>query len=354
MSASIADPSAPAPEQSPEGPPAGQAVPESTVPPGPSGSPGAGAPACANCGTALAPGQDWCLHCGAATPGSGGASGWRPAGAIAAITLALVLGAAAAGVAALGKKSKPAPVVTVTVAQTTTPAASTLAPTTPTTPSTTVLPLTKPPKIPLKAVTPSPTATTPATTAPTKTSTTKSSETAAKEESSSKTGGSGAGKEPEPILLDTNAAQTYNPYGYAAAGFGDPSLTIDGDTSTGWSAEVNPATAPRMAEGVVIDLKTPQKLSFLKLVTTTPGMAVQVYGANGQTVPGSITAKAWVTLSHQLTVHKRHARIGLRNRKQAYRYVVLWISRAPESAVGTAQAPGHVTVNEIELLPAAP
>ena len=30
----------------------------------------------------------------------------------------------------------------------------------------------------------------------------------------------------------------------------------------------------------------------------------------------------------------------------------LWISRAPASAVGTPQAPGHVSVAELELLPA--
>ncbi len=307
----------------------------------------AGAGACTHCGSALAPGQDWCLHCGAATPGSAGPSGWRSAGIILAVTVALVLGAAAAGVAALSKKSPPAPLVTTTIAQVTTPAATTPAVTTPTTP---VAPLTKPPKIPVTAVTPTPAATTPTTSTPT--TTTKKTETAAKEESA-KTGGSGASKEPEPILLDTNAAQTYNPYGYAASGFGDPSLTIDGDDTTGWSAEVNPATAPRMAEGVVIDLKTPQKLSLLKLVTTTPGMTIQIYGANGHTVPGSITDKAWVTLSRQLVVHKRHARIGLRNQKKAYRFVTVWISQAPESAVGTPEAPGHVTVNEIELLPAA-
>ncbi len=341
----IADTAPAAPEQAPEGPPAGQAPPQNAT-----GAPPGDAPrACPNCATALAPGQDWCLHCGAATPGGAGPSGWRSAGAIIAVTVALVLGAAAAGVAALSKKSAPAPVLTTTVAQTTAP--TTAVPITPTTPATPVVPLSKPPKIPIKAVTP-PAAGKPATTTPGTTTTTKSSEPAAKEESAGKTGGSGTSKEPEAILLDTNAAQTYNPYGYAASGFGDPSLAIDGDGSTGWSAEVNPATAPRMAEGVVIDLKTPQKLSILKLLTTTPGMAVQIYGANGHTVPGSITDKAWVTLSRQLTVHKRHARIGLRNRKKAYRFVVAWISRAPEADVGTAEAPGHVTVNEIELLPA--
>lgn len=31
--------------------------------------------------------------------------------------------------------------------------------------------------------------------------------------------------------------------------------------------------------------------------------------------------------------------------------MTLWISKAPESAVGTATAPGHVDVNEVELFP---
>jgi hypothetical protein len=31
----------------------------------------------------------------------------------------------------------------------------------------------------------------------------------------------------------------------------------------------------------------------------------------------------------------------------------VWISGAPESAVGTPEAPGKVTINEIELFPAA-
>jgi hypothetical protein len=220
--------------------------------------------------------------------------------------------------------------------------------TTPTTPATG---LTTPPKIPLKAVTPPAASTTPTTASTTPATTTETTKTAKEETGTSKTGGAGA--EPEPILLDTNAAQTYNPYSYPAAGFGDPSLSIDGDTSTGWSAQVNPATAPRMAEGLLIDLKTAQKLSVLKLITTTPGIVVQVYGANGQTIPTSITDKAWIALSKAVTIRKRHARLGLRNKKLAYRFLTLWISHAPASAIGTPEAPGHVTVNEVELLPAS-
>ncbi len=307
----------------------------------------AGGPVCSNCGHAMAPEQDWCLNCGAAARGSVGGAGWRSAAGIAAITIALVLGAAAAGVAALTKKSPATPVTTTTVAQAPPPATSTPGVTTPSTPTTSVPAVTTPPKIPLQAVTPPP-----ATTPPATTPTTTPAETKAKEEAG-KTGGSGGEKkEPEPILLDTNAAQTYNPYAYPADTFGDPSLAIDGDKSTGWTAQVNPATAPRMAEGLLIDLKTAQKLSAVKIITTTPGMIVQVYGANGHTVPSSITDKAWVTLSHSLTIKKKHSRIGLRNKRKSYRFVTLWISRAPASAVGTPEAPGRVTVNELELLPA--
>ncbi len=345
MSALITDGQPAAPEQPV---PETQAASNGSAPQGGETSAPATGPVCPKCGHAMAPEQDWCLNCGAAAPGSVGGAGWRPAAGIAAITIALVLGAAAAGVAALSKKSPAAPVTTTTVAQVAPP--TTPAATTPSTPTTPLPGVTTPPKIPLKAVTPLPattlTPTTPATPATTP------AETKAKEEAG-KTGGSGTEKkEPEPILLDTNAAQTYNPYAYPAANFGDPSLAIDGDSSTGWTAQVNPATAPRLAEGLLIDLKTAQKLSAVKLVTTTPGMIVQVYGANGHTIPSSITDKAWVTLSHSLTIKKRHARIGLHNKKKSYRFVTLWISRAPASAVGTPEAPGRVTVNELELLPA--
>ncbi|HLB22019.1 MAG TPA: hypothetical protein VK605_07890, partial [Solirubrobacteraceae bacterium] len=162
---------------------------------------------------------------------------------------------------------------------------------------------------------------------------------------------------PQALLLDTNAASTYNPYAYAATNFGDPSLAIDGDASTGWTALVEPANAPKLAEGLVIDLNTARRLSALTLVTTTPGMTVQVYGANGATLPASITDPAWVPLSPSQTEGKKRTRIKFggataaaqQNAKRPYRFVVLWISQAPASAVGMPAAPGRVSVNEVEL-----
>jgi hypothetical protein len=362
----VADPEQPSAESTDATPPG--AAPESTdathAAPGPT--------SCAKCGAPMAPGQDWCLQCGAGAPGSLDAGGpsWRSAAVILTATAVLVLGAAAAAYAALnnGGATKPHPTI-VAVAPTTSTAAETPTPTTPVTPTPTTqgaatptpkasgTPATNPlaptgsanpPKIPLTTSTPksSPTTTTPAkTNEATPTATTPSG---------NKESGGGNTAEPTPtaIVLDPDAASTYNPYGYPASGFGDPSLAIDGDTSTGWTAQVNPAVAPKMAEGLTIDLKSAQRVSAVELVTSTPGMSIQIYGANGQTVPTSITDPAWVQLSPYLTVKKRHEHIKLKDSTKAFRFITLWISKAPAAQVGTAEAPGHVSVNELELFPA--
>jgi hypothetical protein len=330
-------------------------------------------PRCAKCGAPLADGQDWCLQCGAGAPDSlsSRAPTWRSAAVILTALAILVAGAATAAYAALSKHDAKAPAPSTTVAQAPTPAATPPAATTPVTPQppepggtasakigapTTIAPSSgaTPPKIPLSAPTPTPAATTPVVTPGTGGST----PTTTTPKSGADNGTSAPGEaHPEALLLDTNAASTYNPYNYAAGNFGDPSLTIDGDRSTGWTALVEPSVAPKMAEGVVIDLNTPRKLSALALSTTTPGMTVQIYGAVGQAPPTSITDPAWAALTPSLVAKKKHARIkfggttaaGQAAAKQAYRFVVLWISQAPASAVGTPDAPGHVSLNEVEL-----
>ncbi len=280
----------------------------------------------------------------------------------------LVAGAVGAAYAALSKSNGKAPPAATTVAQvpapTTTPTVTTT-PVTPQTPEATVptekigppttIKPSSPPKIPLSTSTPTPIPTTPATTPSGAGGSTPTTSTPKKSTSTTPVGEANA----EALLLDTNAAATYNPYNYAAANFGDPSLAIDGDTSTGWTALIEPAVAPKMAEGLVIDLNTPRKIGALGLATTTPGMTVQVYGANGEAPPTSITDPAWIALTPALTAKKKHARIklggssaaGQAAAKKAYRFIVLWISQAPASAVGTPTAPGHVSVNELELFP---
>ncbi|HLH13448.1 MAG TPA: discoidin domain-containing protein [Solirubrobacteraceae bacterium] len=329
---------------------------------------------CAKCGAPLAPGQDWCLMCGAGAPGSLGGPGWRSAASVLAVVLVLVLGAAAAAYAAFDKGSQAPRPATTTVAQV--PPATTSVPSTPTVPATptpttpgaaTTTPApapakgslglggttTTPPKIPLTASTPKSAGGNPS-----------GAQTGTSESGTSTSGatrgGSGAGAEaseepteekPSAILLDTDAAETYDPYAYPAAWFGDPSLAIDGDTATAWTAQVNPATAPKLAEGLLIDLKAKQKVSALELVTSTPGMTVQVYGAAVNAAPSSIVDPAWIALTGPKVAKKKRLRLTLRDSHKAFTFVALWISKAPKSAIGTAEAPGHVDVNEIELFP---
>jgi hypothetical protein len=295
----------------------------------------------------MSAGQDWCLQCGAGAPGSLGAGtpAWRSGAGVLIAAAILVLAAAGAGYAALSKGKAKTVAVTRTVAQITPPPAVTQpAPATPlpksvappaTVKSITPLPSAAPPKIPLTATTPKVgTTSTPATTTP-----------------SSTTPASGSSEsQQQAILLDTNAAQTYNPYAYPAGNFGDPSLAIDGETATGWTARVDPAVAPKMAEGLAIDLKSARKIASVVLVTSTPGMVVQMYGTAAQALPTSITDPAWVKLSPSLPVKTKHMHIKLKSAK-AVRFVTLWISRAPASSVGTPQAPGRVSVNELELFP---
>jgi hypothetical protein len=321
--------------------------------------------ACANCGAAMGAGQDWCLQCGAGAPGSLGSSGRRSAAAVLGLVVVLALGAAAAAYAALNKGSGGAHVVTATVAQAPTPTA-----TTPTTPPASALPTTpggtastpradkgllglggvKPPKIPLTASTPKSGTTGTGSTEVKKTTTTTSTTP-----TNTSTGSTETSEESQQaaILLDPDAASTYNPYELPAGSFGDPSLAIDDDPSTAWTAEVNPATAPKMAEGLLIDLKDKQKVSVAQLITSTPGMTIQVYGANGAAAPTSITSPAWIPLSRPEVAKKKHLRIALRHSKEAFTFITLWISSAPQASVGTPQAPGHVDVNELELFPAS-
>ncbi|HSZ13066.1 MAG TPA: hypothetical protein VK790_03410 [Solirubrobacteraceae bacterium] len=358
MSTLLAD-SPPVPENGQPEPDGSNGAPAGQAPVAPQLAPAVRA--CSKCGAELAAGQDWCLQCGAGAPGSLGTPGWRSAAVILGVVTVLVLGAAAAAVAALTKGTGKAPVVIATVAPPPAPTASTPAgtgATTPGAPGTTSTPgstlptgTTKPPKIPLTAATPKASETTATTTPSTSTPSTTTTTGTTPSSGTGTTGKSGEESQQSAILLDTNAASTYNPYGYPAAGFGDPSLAIDEDQSTAWTAQVNPATAPKMAQGLLIDLKAQQKVAVLQLISSTPGMTVQVYGANATTAPASITDPAWIPLSSAKVAKKRKLRLKLRDARKQFTFITLWISNAPQSALGTAQAPGHVDVNEVELFP---
>jgi hypothetical protein len=314
------------------------------------------------------------LQCGAGQPGSvGERRGWSVLSSLTLVAVLLSAAAAIAGAAALSSH-KATPARTLTVAQAPAPATSTPTTSTPVAPGTTKTPTpkpptvkapagetgasnplfpstAKPPKIPSTTSTPKssgtepksgtetkPTATTPATTTPS--------------ESESR-GGSETKEQPSAILLDTDAASTYNPYNYPEAGFGDPALAIDGEAPTAWTAQVQPSSAPQMAEGLLINLKASMKLGSVKLLTLTPGMTVQLYGTAGHKAPATITEPGWTPLSSSRVLKKRSTTVKLHASGKTFRYVLVWIVKAPASAIGTPQAPGHVDLNQVELFPPA-
>jgi hypothetical protein len=335
---------------------------------------------CAHCGTPLQEGQQWCLHCGACEPGSlGERPSLRPLTVLALTAAILAIGAAVAVAAAINEHGTPnshtvalVPATTPTTALPATPSTPGPAATTPTpagtggasTPhssskgSNLLFPpsTTKPPKV--TAPTPTPKASeeskpsessgsgSGATTTPSKATTTETGTSTTESKSS---------EQPSPILLDTNAAATYNPYNYSESSFGDPGLAIDGEPSTAWTAQIQPHSFPNMAEGLLIDLREPTTLGSLELRTPTPGMTVQIYGANGAKAPTTITEPGWLLLSgsHKLKKKVTHLK-KLRTEGHSFRWVLVWLVKAPPSAQGTPTAPGHVALSEVALYPPSP
>jgi hypothetical protein len=370
-----------APEETPHGAP-------TTPAPVPS-TPATGS-TCARCGGSMAATQEWCLHCGAGAPGAlRRGTGLGSVAVVIAVSVVLVLGAAAAAYAALTEKVPKTPTTIASTPAVSTPAVQSTPTTsiqtipTPTTSSTPSIPSTSstPPKIPLSTPTPKSSGSTQAeannplfpaektksnktgaTPATKTTGTNTTSKEAAEGEKSGAETKSGSGTEPpNKILLDTDAASTYNPNSYPETSFGDPSLVIDGDSTTSWTAEVQPSLAPQMAVGLLIDMKNAQRVAKLNLITSSLGLNFEVYGArattqsaSGATAPAAITDPAWVKLSGVRTAKKKSTKIKLREGSKSFRFVVLWIIKAPAPAIGTPTQPGAISVSEVSLFsPAA-
>jgi hypothetical protein len=303
---------------------------------------------CSHCGASMQEGQDWCLQCGAGAPGgSPTGPGWRSAAAVLGATGVLVLGAAAAAYAALqqGTPAKPpVPVAqtpattttTTTTATTSTPPPVTTPTQTPDAKSPSLNTPTTPPKIPRSTSTPGSTKSTTTSTSTTSSSTTTTS-------TSNKTSSTS-----QPVLLDTNASQIYNPSNFPASRFGDPSLAIDGDTTTAWTVQLEASEAPSVGAGLTLNLNAPLKIAQITLITETTGITVQIYGTKSSKVPQSLHSEEWVPLSHAHLVQKRKATIKLMEASKSFRQLLVWIIKAPTSTTGQFTGT-EAAINEIQL-----
>jgi hypothetical protein len=305
--------------------------------------------ACPSCGAPAATPQRWCLECGHELPGQRRA-GLRSAVGIA-TTLAVLVGAAsAAGYTVLQDDKQPPPPAT-TVAQT--PPA--------TTPSASLPPATQEP---------APYAPTPYTPSHAPTSS-GGGPLAGAPASHPSTGGTSPGTigslarpnegsvEPAPrtttpttpskpqfALTDVAlgaAAVAYAPYASPDVDLGDPSRAVDGSTRTAWKAPqaADPTAPPQL--GIYVDLAGKEKLRALVLKTPTPGMNVEVYGANSGP-PDAITGAGWDHLASRSGI-AAETKVKLGDR--AYRYVLVWIVGAPPDATRPA-------ISELSLLSLQP
>ncbi len=179
----------------------------------------------------------------------------------------------------------------------------------------------------------------------------KTTETGSSTTTTGAEGGSGKGEQPTPIMLDTNAASTYNPYSYPESDFGDPALAIDGEPATAWTAQVQAHSFPNMAEGLLIDMREPNRLGSVELRTPTKGLQLQLYGAKGAKAPTTITEPGWTLLSGSHTLKKTVTHLKLRTEGHTFRWLLIWLVKAPAAARGTATAPGRVALSEVALYP---
>jgi len=288
----------------------------------------------------MAPGQDWCLECGAAAPGRlGRRPGMRAATTIVGLTLALVAGAVTAGYAAINGDAgrdvaKPAAAsgAPVTQAPPATPAAP--AATTPAAPAQ-PLPTVKPPA----SSTPAPPVSHPATPAPSAPSTSTPT-TPANTTPATTTPSKPAQPAIQPIDLGADAASLYDPYTRMTAN-GDPADAYDGDTTTAWKV-TSVADGQDMQVGLVVDLSKKRSIKQLKLRTSTPGFRIETYAADTAQLPPDILDTRWAHLHNKSGVAKDDA-IALASDSHKYRYVLLWFTTPPKKGP-------TVKINELKIL----
>ncbi|MCW3046322.1 MAG: hypothetical protein JWO74_606 [Solirubrobacterales bacterium] len=326
----------------------------------------------------MVPDQDWCLACGTAAPGRlGTRPGWRAATTVIGITAVLVVGAVAAGYAALtGNASREAaapappsaaPIVQAPPADTTPaapPAATTTTPTAPATPAAPAkggagaLPKVKVPGsasagavparpvAPAKHTTPSSTGsgTTPSTTTPTHTSTGTTTTPAVTPKPAA----------PTPISLGSDAGSIYDPYQRAAQA-GDASKALDGDPSTAWF--VTAKSSDQMGVGYDVDLGKLRGVRELELTTSTPGFRIEVYATDAASPPPDILDTRWSHITNRSGVDSATGakaedgnkpgdgkeRIVLGSGSSKYRHVLLWFTQPPKDGA-------TIKISELQLL----
>jgi hypothetical protein len=348
-----------------------------TPPPGNGASSAAPDFACGACGAGMQRGQDWCLECGTAAPGRlGGKAGWRAAFTIVALTLLLVSGAGIAGYAALtsdaertaaaptqgdgapitapapgapGVPGVPGPTSTTITPGETGPGTAPPAVTQQLPPGTAGVPpgaIQTPPATGPKLVIPPTRQNIPPTNQPITPSTGKPPATGTPSPPAAGTPAAPvkpAVVAPQVIKLKAGAAKTYDPAKRAGAEVGPAANAVDGNPATPWDVTV-PADGNPIGVGLLVDLGAPYALQSLRIATSTPGYAVEIYGAVAKELPADVLDKRWQHLTDVKAVQDG-APVSLKGKGSAPKYQLLLVHvTKPAEATDPRAAIGELTV----------
>jgi hypothetical protein len=274
---------------------------------------------CRVCGAFIAPGQDWCLECGAAVDEPRVMPGLATVGLAGVFTLVLAGGAVAAGVAALNDTIPPRDTKVETVAQE--------APAEPAIDDT----LTEDPLPPdtgsvddqLTPVTPTGGSTDGGTTPVVPDD------------------GGGGSTEPKPFDLPGSAAALYDPQMRFQAS-NDPALAIDGAKTPTWF--VTTAADGNMNIGLQVDLQKSRKVTRLTMTTKTPGFTMYVLGDKGVDPPDDVSDMTTLGEAASIDAAAESGKpapepedkagdetfeLGLGNADKKWRTIVLWFTVPP-------------------------
>ncbi|MHB8492378.1 MAG: hypothetical protein ACYDA6_09245 [Solirubrobacteraceae bacterium] len=303
---------------------------------------------CANCNAPMADAQDWCVQCGANDKRTMRTrAGWASAGGLMAASAILATGAAAAGVAALTQgsaKEANHPLRALAPVTQPAPAAPPSTPANPGTPET----LTIPPKHGATAQTQTHTTHTTTTAASTAQGTSTQSTSSSSTTSATQTTTTGAAAA---IELQAQDLSVYNPRkAYPAADVGNPRQSFEEGATSLWSVQVQPPGASKLDVGLLVHLPRFKRVGSVEVITATPGYTLEILGTKSEKAPASITDSGWTKLAKQNDL-RRKSTITLSNSRERFRYIVLWITSIPSSLAGSAGSPGHVSLDELALLP---
>lgn len=266
----------------------------------------------------LAAGQEWCLTCGTAAPGRlRRRAGARAVLATVGLTLALTGGAVAASYAALSKDPVRRGDIALVVP----------APPAPTPPPPPVAPPVAEEGTRTAAKTPTP--------RPKSTATVR--DVAQRPATSTNAARDDAQQSSEPRLLDvaSSSGALYDPLGRAQFVDGDPhdpKAVLDDDRQTSWAVTAGGLDALQV--GYVVDLEQPTSLRYLELVTDTPGLRVEIYGADADVLPPQVTDSRWAKLKARDAVDLNEKegnesgdgkeKITISDGAQKYRFLLVW------------------------------